>query len=240
MIDQQEETDHIGQLRTQGFTILAPLEPIAETNAFLLSMPVYADAHVPQTARNLGRDRVSRETAISSECVCVHTDDAVCAPHLMERALSAIPLAGAYLGVSPPVSYSANAFWTRPGSAPLRDDIQGFHVDKDDERFLAMFVYLTDVLTDEQGPQDLYGPDDVMRTIRGPAGTVFLADTLRMHRGRKPTIGERGLWWWRWGVSARPPANEWDKIVPVPSEALHGRLPGDPAIRDSIKLLVTL
>lgn len=253
MIDYPEETDHLNQLRAQGFTILAPLEPaeIAATNAFLLSRPVYADAHVPQTARNRiesreGRvpsyheGRVPRDDAAASECVCVHTDDAIVAPHLLERALEAAPLAGAYLGISRAVSYSANAFYTRPGSAPLRDDIQDFHVDKDDERFLAMFVYLTDVETDEQGPQDLYGPDDVVRTICGPAGTVFLADTSRMHRGRKPTVGERGLYWWRWGVSARPPANEWDKIEPVPAEALAGRLPADPAVRESIKLLVTL
>lgn len=230
----------LGSLRAVGFAVLHPLDGIGETLDFLLSRPVYIDAHVPQTARNRGGPRCDRTHpfAAESECVCVHTDDAILAPHVMERALGLTDVAAAYLDCEPPVAYSANAFWTRPGPAPTRGDIQEFHVDSDDERFLAMFVYLTDVLSDVDGPQDLYGPDGVCRTITGPAGTVFLADTSRMHRGRKPLHRERGLAWWRWGVSERPEANRWDQIEPVASSRLAGRYPSDLRLRESIRLLV--
>ncbi len=229
------------RLREHGYVVLPALRfsELAELNAFLLSRPVFADAHVPQTARNRGAGAVPRAEAAASECVCVHTDDAILAPHLIERALAMTPVASEYLGCDPAVSYSANVFWTRPGPAGERPDIQAFHRDEDDVRFLAMFVYLTNILTAADGPQDLYGPDDVCRTIYGPAGTVFLADTSRLHRGRKPTERERGLAWWRWGVSERPPAGVWDKIEPVPSAALAGRYPADAKLRESIKLLVT-
>lgn len=235
--------DHLDELRAQGFTLLDPLtaEQVAETNAFLLSRPVYVDAHVPQTSRNArGADvTVPREQAAASECVCVATADAIVAPHVFELGLAATALAGAYLGRDPPVAYSANAFWTRAGAGGTRPDIQEFHRDTDDERFLAMFVYLTDVSGEDGGPQDLHGPDDVVRTIFGPAGTVFLADTSRLHRGRKPAAGERGIAWYRWGVSDRPPAGVWDKVEPVPAAALGVRYPADPWLQESAKLLVT-
>lgn len=239
---EQQRIEALEKLRNKGFVILESLTPVqmAETNAFLLSRPVYFDAHVPQTARNRGAGQVDRKTAAASECVCVHTSDAIVAPHLFERAIAATDIASEYLGRDPAVCYSANVFWTRPGAAAIREDIQAFHVDKDDERFLAMFIYLSDVLTDDQGPQDLEGPDGIYRTIRGPAGTVFLADTSRQHRGRKPKNGERGLAWWRWGVSDNPPAGVWDKIEPIPSAALGGRYPSDLRLRESIKLLVSV
>jgi hypothetical protein len=235
--------NHLEELLAQGFSILDPLSPteIAETNAFLLSRPVYHDAHVPQTSRNRNYSVdvvMSREEASDSECVCVSTADAIQAPHFFKRGLAATDIAAAYLGRDPPVAYSCNAFWTRPGTAAIRADIQDFHRDADDVRFLAMFFYLNDVLNDAAGPHDLIGPDGVSRTVVGPAGTVFLADTSFPHRGRKPIAGERGMAWYRWGVSDRPPAGVWDKIAPIPSELLGADYPDDPRLRESVKLLV--
>lgn len=232
----------LNRLHAEGFAVLDPLtqDQIEETNHFLTSRPVYVDAHVPQTERNRGTDhRFRRSESHASECVCVHTDDAIVAPHLFERGLALTDVASEYLGRDPAVAYSANAFWTRAGRAALRDDIQSFHVDSDDVRFLAMFCYLTDVQEPGDGPQDLEGPDGIKRTIYGQAGTVFLADTMRSHRGRKPTHGERGIYWWRWGVSDRPAANAWDKIEPIKAERLGIRYPADARLRESIRLLVT-
>ena len=188
-------------------------------------------------ARARGAGQIFREEAAASEYVCVETADAIMAPHLLERGLLTIDVAAAYLGRDPPVGYSMNAFWTRPGPA-FQADIQGFHVDTDDDRFLAMFVYLTDVLDDDCGPHDLEGPDSIVRTMRGPAGTAFLADTRLRHRGRKPQRGERGIAWFRWGVSDRPPANVWDKIEPVAAERMGQRYPQDSRLREAVKLLV--
>ena len=66
---------------------LAPLTAgeMHRVRTFLLTRQVYVDAHVPQTERNRGTDRrFARDSAeaIASECVCVHTDDAVAAPCL--------------------------------------------------------------------------------------------------------------------------------------------------------------
>jgi hypothetical protein len=238
----QQQQAILASMRETGFAMLDPLAEITAMNAFLRSRPVYVDAHVPQTARNRGEDaRFDRENrrAVVSECVCVHTDDAIVAPGWIERALDLTPIAAAYLSVTIPVAYSANFFWTRPGPAALRGDIQDFHRDADDSMFVGMFVYLTDVLSDADGPHELEGPDGVVRAIFGPAGTMFMADTSFPHRGRKPTSGERGFGWWRWGVSDRPPANEWDEIRPVPVAALSGRLPLDARKLESLRLLVT-
>ncbi len=237
----QQKQAILTALSTAGFAMLDPLAEIAAMNAFLRSRPVHIDAHVPQTARNRGdfmRYERDHFMAVDNECVCVHTDDAIVAPGWIERALDLTDVAGAYLSTAP-VSYSANFFWTRPGPAALRGDIQDFHRDADDSMFVGMFVYLTDVLSDADGPHELEGPDGVVRAIFGPAGTMFMADTSLPHRGRKPTSGERGFGWWRWGVSERPPANEWDEIQPVPVAALSGRLPLDARQLESLRLLVT-
>lgn len=238
----QHQQAMLAAIATTGFAMLPPLDEIVALNAFLQSRPVYVDAHVPQTARNRGEDvRWDRNDplAAASECVCVHTDDAIVAPGWMERALGLTDVAAAFLGRDPPVAYSSNFFWTRPGPAAIRGDIQAFHRDQDDAKFVGMFVYLSDVFADEHGPHDLEGPDGVVRTIYGPAGTMFLADTSHLHRGRKPATGERGFGWWRWGVSDRPPANEWDKIEPVDGGRLDGwRFPIYERDRESIRLLV--
>ncbi len=227
------------ELRATGVAKIESLTPdqIAETNSWLLSRPVFADAHVPQTARNEGRGMVDRSTAAGSEYVCVHTDDAILAPHLIEFGLSTVNLAAEYLGRDPPVAYSMNAFWCRPGAA-LRTDIQAFHRDADDVRFLAVFVYLTDILTPEDGAHDLLGPDGVVHTVLGPAGTAFLADTSFEHMGRKPQTRERGIAWFRYGVSDHPPAGVWDKIEPIAAARLGDRYPTDPRLCEAIKLLV--
>jgi len=58
-----------------------------------------------------------------------------------------------------------------------------------------------------------------------------------MHRGRKPVSGERGLMWFRWGVSERPPANLWDKNEPIPAAALGSRYPAEARLQASIRLI---
>lgn len=228
----------LDKLKTQGYAYVNLLWVIDETNDWLLSRPVFRDSHVPQTARNREEGLVHRVEAQDCDRLCVHTWDAVLAPHLLELALSLTDVAAAYLGRDPPVAYSANVMWTRPGSTAY-PDIQEFHEDRDDERFLGLFVYLTDVLERADGPHEIRGPDGVVREVYGPAGTAFLADTSREHRGLKPQRGERGFYWWRWGVSDRPAANEWDHIEPVDRALLGDRYPADPRLRESIKLLAT-
>ena len=234
-------------LRSTGLCVVEPFTPaeIAEVNAYLLARPVFPDAHVPQTSRNRGEnDPIPRDDprAVASECICVLNDHVLLAPHLFERALRYTDVAAAYLECDPPWLYSVNAFWSRPGTAPLRKDIQEFHKDYDDKRFVAMFVFLTDVLRDADGVHDLHGPDNQVRTVRGPAGTVFLADTSRLHRGRKPQTHERGFCWYRWGITENPGddhAYVWDRLAPIDKALLGDRYPLDARLQKSIKLLVS-
>lgn len=232
--------NHIHDLETQGFSMLDPLRPeqLAETNAWLESRPVFPDVHVPVHAEHRKIAAVSRLASMNVECVCLMTADAIIAPHIFERALDATDITAAWLGRDPPVLYSANVFYTRPGRAQVRWDIQEFHRDQDDSKFLPMFVYLTDVLTEADGPQELIGPDGIVRAIYGPAGTVFLSNTMLQHRGRKPSSHERGIAWMRWGISDRPAANEWDRIKPVSREQMANRYPHDLRLRESVRLLV--
>ncbi len=117
-----------------------------------------------------------------------------------------IGLASAYLGCCPTLS-SVGIRWSFPSQAKA-SDVQRFHRDPDDWRFVKLFVYLTDV--DENSgphiyvkgshrsdlrlrvrPYDLsyierkYGQGAAMAVL-GQRGTAFMADTLGIHMGQPP------------------------------------------------------
>lgn len=230
----------LAELRATGLSVIQPLEPnqVEEVNRYLLNLPVYHDAHVQHTALDRGESlHPDRDLLPFAERLCVSHRDALLAPHLLERAVELSDLAAAYLGTEP-VIYSANAFWTRPGPTAPFWDIQDFHRDADDERFLALFTLLTDVLEPEAGAHELIGPDGSIRAVLGPAGTTFLADTSHLHRGLKPRLHERGLHWFRYGISDPPPAYAWDGLVPISHLELGDRYPPDPRARTRLRLLV--
>lgn len=178
----------------------------------------------------------------STHDVWCHAPDAVLgAPHFWELILRTFPAARAYLGRSPRL-YSVNAFWTAPGRTPA-PALQTWHRDADDGRFVALFVYGTDVPTEDDGSHQYLhgshaGAGRGVETVFGPAGTAFLADTSGEHYGEKPRRGERLMLWARWGVSERPVAYAIDRTEPVHRAVLGGRYPDDPETRDLIKLVV--
>lgn len=118
-----------------------------------------------------------------------------------------LSLAGAYLGCCPTLS-SVGLRWSFPSKSEA-SDVQRFHRDPDDWRFVKLFVYLTDVDENSgphiyvQGshrsdlhmrarPYDLsdikqkYGQDSA-RMMLGQRGTAFMADTIGIHMGKPPT-----------------------------------------------------
>jgi hypothetical protein len=118
-----------------------------------------------------------------------------------------LSLAGAYLGCCPTLS-SVGLRWSFPSAAEA-SDVQRFHRDPDDWRFVKLFVYLTDV-DENSGPhvfvqgshrtdverrarsydmtkiEKVFGRD-ATKTVTGGRGTAFMADTAGIHMGKPPS-----------------------------------------------------
>ena len=113
---------------------------------FNTHVPVYGD----QIARSFadGRD--------AGHYASYRWSDIAPAPYLAETALrpDLLAVASDYLGCLPTI-YSIHAWWTYAGK-PTPAQTHRIHRDLDDFRFLAVFIYLTDV-----GPDD--GPTQMIR-----------------------------------------------------------------------------
>ena len=126
---------------------------------------------------------------------------------------SLLALAQEYLSAAP-VQDLVAMWWSAPVVGDPSAAAQLFHFDLDRLRFLKMFVYLTDV-DDDGGPhmfvrgshRDLprqfrqdrrYTDSEVLAafggsvvSIGGGRGTIFLADTRGLHKGRPLNTGHR-------------------------------------------------
>jgi hypothetical protein len=122
-----------------------------------------------------------------------------------------IDIAETYLGCRPTIS-SVGLRWSLPTPARATD-VQHFHRDTDDWRFLKLFIYLTEVDA-AAGPhlyvtgshatagrlrarpytqaeiEQRYGPAAI-QPVTGPAGTSFIADTYGIHAGAVPEARPR-------------------------------------------------
>lgn len=132
--------------------------------------------------------------------------------------------AGLFLGCKPTLD-NIGTWWSFTG----RDQAKGtqwFHRDWDNIRAVKLFVYLTDVgpddgpfefvpgsqrderlveinrIGDEQLAQRM--PDRPPMSVTGRVGTVFLADTFGVHRGRLPKESPRLLATAQYGVWRTP------------------------------------
>ena len=129
-------------------------------------------------------------------------------------------LASTYLGL-PAVLDLVAMWWTTWADPDERDgNAQMFHADRDRLAFVKFFIYLSDVdcnsgphvyvpgshrraprrlqsdrrFTDHEVMLTLEGGRSHLRApveIEGPAGTVFVADTRGLHKGKSPTVGDR-------------------------------------------------
>lgn len=223
-------------LTTDGIATAEGLttEQAADVNRYLNARPRYG-GHVPRE----GRPVQPRDTAACWDMAYV-----VGAPHLFELALRSIPLATDYLGTEPRL-YSMNVFETFPSAERMNPDIQEYHRDKDDVKFLALFVYLTDVLTQDAGAHlfkkgtHLGEADGPVVTVIGPAGTAFVEDGRGLHFGLRPAEQPRRIAWIRWGVSDPTASYLWDRMRPVPRRVLGDRYPTDPTVQRLVHLVVS-
>lgn len=224
----QEDVVRFGYARVPPFDA----QQTQEIVTYLKQCQVYPGCHVTYSATGPAGPW---ESHLEADVVSWHLHDVIRAPHLLECAITFVDAASEYLGTDDPLLYSMNAFCTRPVSH-VRPDIQDWHSDKDDVRFLPMFTYLTDV--GEAEAQRLRGPAGEV-SIQGPAGTVFFSNTMLEHLGGKPTQGERIVTWSRWCVTDPPPAYVWDRLSPIDKSLLGGRFPKDERLRRAIRLIAS-
>ncbi|MDO9710158.1 hypothetical protein [Paracraurococcus lichenis] len=201
-----EAAMHLTALRQDGIVSLPPLlsgTALRETMDWLASRPVLGpQGPVPLAALPPGTASASYPLETVLRC-----------PHVLEVANdpAILALAEAYLGCRPTLS-SIGLRWSLP--RPDRPtDVQFFHRDPDDWRFLKLFIYLTEV-DSGSGPHVFvrgshrtvgrlraqpYHPEALARrygtaamsAVTGAAGTSFLADTWGIHAGAVPLARPR-------------------------------------------------
>lgn len=132
----------------------------------------------------------------------------------VDRSLRAV--AQAYLGAEP-VNDLVAMWWTIAHGGPSAEAAQLFHSDLDRVAWLKFFIYLTDVdsttgphvfvrgshrsrprrfqqlrrFQDEEVASAF--PQEEWRELCGPRGTIMAVDTIGLHKGKHPSVGERLL-----------------------------------------------
>jgi len=114
-----------------------------------------------------------------------------------------VALAQEYLGCLP-VLKDVNLWWSKYTGETF--NTQNIHRDYDDFKFVAFFIYLSDV-DDENGPHVYYkkthkGSDDMSEkvVVTGKAGTAIFGDTYALHHGQPLTSGKRLMFWVRYSI----------------------------------------
>ena len=242
------------ELRRDGYT--APFyrpSLAADLHSALMEAPTFMGHVIPQG------DRVPRSfndaMATKHGMACHHMASVLSVPGMFDNLAEFHTLAADYFQEEPFI-YSVNAFWKKPKGAP------GWHYDEDDRKQLVMFMYGTDVPTDDDGvhayvtgshlwdrpklkpwhnvQEDVSGPlpaDWPVHRFHGPAGTTFLTDTRGLHNGFPPVRAPRLLLWSRWGVSKPPVTYKNDELSPVPWRMVTKQKP-NPVIQNRTQLVV--
>lgn len=134
----------VQELRDSGivrYPITMSKEACADAVSYFTNTPCY-NGHVPHKGDGIAR--LPFETARQWGYGSYTLEQSLRCPHIIEWALNdgLLDIVGGYLGCLPTL-YSINTFWTFPKeNVGLTHD---FHRDEDDYRFLAVFIYWTDV-----------------------------------------------------------------------------------------------
>lgn len=196
----------LSELRSDGIALLTPppKRDVEAMAAYFKAQPVVGPQGTPIALDRLPAGAAAAAYSLDTVLRCPGLVGLLNAPRFLS-------LASSYLGCKPTLS-SVGVRWTFP-AAQGEARFQGFHRDLDDWRFLKLFVYLTDVdegcgphtfvrqshrtafgLTagayDVEGLQARFGRDSIV-TVTGAMGTTFIADTIGVHRGGRPTLRPR-------------------------------------------------
>ncbi|HEY9843957.1 MAG TPA: phytanoyl-CoA dioxygenase family protein, partial [Candidatus Obscuribacterales bacterium] len=166
------------QLREDGLyhlkSMLSPAQA-AEIVTYFRQLPCYR-AHV--AAYSDGIAQSVEQAAQQGNYGSYRLKEALAAPYLLDLAMNPylLAIAESYLGCQPAL-YSLHVWWTFAGQ-PQPGLTHAYHRDQDDYRFLAMFVYLTDVEADD-GPVDL---------LKGTHRIEALGESLEAYRHHHPEL----------------------------------------------------
>jgi len=149
---EQANSAFAAQLLEDGCAQLGRLladEQVGEILAFLSERPVVGD-YVASGADTPLLDKTAAQTSDLPH-VSYPLKDVLLAPHLLELANSRfmLGLAQSYLGCVPTL-YLVNLMIAHPNREPTAN-VQTFHRDHDDYRFVTLFVFLSDIERDQDG-----------------------------------------------------------------------------------------
>lgn len=214
-----------------------------EATQYLDARPTF-NAHVKKYSDGVARS-LDQTLAICHEAT-FDMADVVNAPHLLRFFLDHAGFARDYLEVDP-VLYSINAFYRSADGLPDKSGTEGFHRDHDDSRFIALYLYGSDVTRGELGPHSYQkgthriAPDGEPydshgeEIVTGGPGQAFITDPRGLHKGIRPSEGRRLIFWARFGVSAKPESYVWDNLAPC--TLLDRRLLDDEKTRTMLRLV---
>ena len=195
----------ISELKRTGYAVLPAQLDVHNINSEL--DPLFNQMSKSKTGRQSSKIKIS-SLPLLTQCRI---------SEVLESSLI-YSVAARYLGVLP-VLNMLSCWETYPfchNSQSLSSDALQWHFDHDHNRFLKIFVYLTDV-NDSSGPHQYiprssfsslppevthdsrYQDHDLGRhilraqTVEGKAGTVIFADTLNIHRGTPVKTGFRRI-----------------------------------------------
>ena len=236
----------LDDLRSQGFTklpVTLPANVVADMRAHFDANPVHRGPHIYAFDGQPKRlDQIRRDYSMAG----YNYGQVLGAPHMLDTLNDPrlIDVIEAFMGCVPTL-YSLHGWWSFPASRPELIHSQYFHRDIDDYRFLALFLYLTDVghaggphqviagsqtvdgtkrLIDraKAAGKDINGFDatdsfaasageqfsnncerlfgDRVFDATGPAGTMWLVNTMALHRGLMPLNSPRLIVCARYGL----------------------------------------
>jgi hypothetical protein len=239
----------IDELRTDGIAFaqdwLRPHE-VVEVFEHLMDRTIQMGGHVTKYAGGGPTTRefmADQDKHAGNSLGCYDLETAATCPHLMPKALNYLSLAEEYFSEEALI-YSVNLWWSLAGGA-IKPEVQAWHRDVDDRKFLAMFFYLTRVGKDEahyyargshKTTTEFSSNDGNVVGVVGEPGIFFIEDGYGFHMGMHPNKYSRLAAWARFGVSDPPLSYGVDGLHPVENEKLFSQMTGKE--RRATKLLV--
>jgi len=195
--------------------------PYQEAKAHLLQQPTHDGYHSHQSNQKNFKGWTCEQVLRTPGLLDLFND-----PLIIETAQR-------WLGTLPCL-YSLNAWISLVAEQPEGQHNQFWHRDTDDHRFLTLFLLLTD--TDENSGATQVECNGV-HTLCGPAGSLFLVNTLNPHRGLVPKSHDRMIVWARYGYGEN--SNSCDKEMrPVTGNEVPTSMTGTMQERMINRLLV--